>query len=105
MGRGRGRITDTDRVRDRLVLVGRVEPADFLLPDVCDGGKPITRLAARIGELKQEGFPVVTMRKRPTAIYEHRPHPLVTVPENEPDWGDVSRYADETAQLSLEDAA
>jgi hypothetical protein len=29
---------------------------DFLLPDVIDGGKPITRLAARIEELEADGI-------------------------------------------------
>lgn len=29
---------------------------DFLAPSVIDGGKPITRLPARIGELQKDGF-------------------------------------------------
>ena len=44
------------RTRVLALLIRRgaegITQADFLLPDVADGGRPITRLAARIEELR-----------------------------------------------------
>lgn len=56
--------TDKARVLARLEA-GPLHPADFLLPNVCDGGKPILRVAARIKDLRDEGHDIV----RPTALY------------------------------------
>lgn len=53
--------------RERLLTLLRdrgpagVSPADFLLPDVADGGAPITRLAARALELRAAGFDVASV--------------------------------------------
>ena len=33
-----------------------ITQVDFLLPDVIDGGKPITRVAARVEELADDGY-------------------------------------------------
>jgi hypothetical protein len=35
-----------------------ISQVDFLLPDVVDGGKPITRVPARIKELKEAGYTI-----------------------------------------------
>jgi hypothetical protein len=35
-----------------------VSAPDFLLPDIIDGGKPITRLAARMLELREDGHEI-----------------------------------------------
>lgn len=55
----------TQRARLLALLRDRgpagVSPADFLLPDVADGGPPITRLAARALELRAAGFDVASV--------------------------------------------
>jgi hypothetical protein len=43
---------------------------DFLLPDVLDGGSPITRLAARMLELREDGHEIqVIGEKHGCAVY------------------------------------
>jgi hypothetical protein len=43
---------------------------DFLLPNVLDGGKPITRLAARMLELREDGHEIqVVGEKHGCAVY------------------------------------
>lgn len=37
---------------------------DFFAPHVCDGGEPITRIAARVEELRDAGY-VITSAKEP----------------------------------------
>lgn len=58
--------TQRERVLERLIAVGPrgVSPEDFLLPDVCDHGKPILRLAARVHELVEAGEDIKTTRDR-----------------------------------------
>jgi hypothetical protein len=45
---------------ERVIAASRsfrgVAQVDFLAPNVCDGGTPITRLAARIEEAKDRGY-------------------------------------------------
>jgi hypothetical protein len=53
----------------RALRRGDVRPTDFLLPDVIDGGKPITRLGARIKDLRDQNFGIETLEVRPTARY------------------------------------
>lgn len=50
--------TQSIRVLKAARSAGRrgITAVDFALPNVCDGGKPITRLAARINELQEIGF-------------------------------------------------
>ena len=57
-------MTQTERVERALDKAGPrgITQVDFLLPDVVDGGKPITRVGARIHDLK---------RKRGLAIVKH----------------------------------
>lgn len=63
-------LTQRDRVLRQLERTGHVSPEDFLLPDVCDGLAPILRVAPRIGELRDQGLPIVTGTTRHgTALY------------------------------------
>lgn len=38
-----------------------VTPIDFAAPNIADDGKPIMRVAARIGELREDGLEIVTL--------------------------------------------
>lgn len=51
------KLAQTQRVLQLARKRGRhgITATDFLLPDVADGGKPITRLAARIRDLQDDG--------------------------------------------------
>jgi hypothetical protein len=51
-------MTQVERVLHAARRAGPrgITAVDFLAPDVCDGGKPITRLAARINDLEHRGF-------------------------------------------------
>lgn len=59
-------MTQRERVLRASLRPSGVSQVDFLAPDVCDGEKPITRLAARIFDLEREGylFEVVGWRNR-----------------------------------------
>lgn len=70
------RLTDKDRVRNRLLSHGSTTPLDWQSPTV-DGGKPILRLAPRILELRGEGMDIKTAARRPVARYV-LPEPVVT---------------------------
>lgn len=48
--------TQTERVLALSKRFNGVCQADLLLPDVADGGAPITRVAARLWDLEQEGY-------------------------------------------------
>lgn len=51
--------------RDRLLRAlehGPVPATAFAAPDVIDGGKPVFRVAARIGELRDAGYEILTTR-------------------------------------------
>lgn len=52
--------TQRDRVLRLLTARGNtgVCAVDFLGPEVADGGAPITRLAARVHELREDGVPI-----------------------------------------------
>jgi hypothetical protein len=64
-------VTQRDRVLAQLKRTGRVSPVDFLLPDVCDGLKPILRVAPRVMELRDDGYSIETSTApNGTAIYE-----------------------------------
>lgn len=62
---------------------------EFLLPNVIDGGPPITRLAARIRDLRSQGHEIVTDGERyGCAVYRlpspprvELPPPVVVLPE------------------------
>ncbi len=62
----------TDRVLHALERAGTsgICQVDFLAPDVCDNGLPITRLGARILEFKEHGHEIVSMGWRhKTRVY------------------------------------
>ncbi len=53
--------TQIERVLDELRR-GPVKVTDFAAPDVCDGAKPILRVAARVDELRKQGFDITSSR-------------------------------------------
>lgn len=55
-------MTQKQRVLRGLERAGKhgVTQVDWLGPVTVDGGPPITRLAPRIKELRDEGYPIVT---------------------------------------------
>jgi len=69
-----------------------ITQVSFLGPMTCDGGPPITRLAARIGELREEGYKVGQNGRRDKCVVyvlagaeAVPPPPIVeSVPEPEP---------------------
>lgn len=74
-------MSDTDRVLAllRTRKEAGVSPIDFAAPNVVDGEKPVMRVAARILELRKDGFDITTGRAvNGTAIYRLRT--LETVP-------------------------
>lgn len=69
----------TDRVLDQLRR-GTTCQVDWYAPHVVDGGKPITRLAARINELREQGHRIMVVgRKHKCAVYELMPPAPVEV--------------------------
>jgi hypothetical protein len=64
-------MTQRARIEKRLRTHGRVSPVDFLLPNVCDGGLPILRVAPRVMELRDAGYAIETSTaSNGTAVYE-----------------------------------
>lgn len=57
-------MSQKDRVYRLLVARGAagLTNVDMLLPGVADGGKPVTRLAGRIKELRDDGHRIVSKR-------------------------------------------
>lgn len=99
----------------RVLLALRSHPngitqVDFLAPDVIDGGFPITRLAARIQDLRDNGAEVFVDGKRNgCAIYrlhevEPVPPPKVVTPAREPE-ADVLFELPPVSRSPYEDAA
>jgi hypothetical protein len=68
-------MSDKTRVLAAL-RAGDVRPSDFLPPNVV--GKPIQRLAARVNDLRRDGYGIETVATRPTAVYRlvSSPSPL-----------------------------
>lgn len=53
-------MTQTERVLAALrIHLGGITQVDFLRVPTIDGGSPITRLAARILELRDDGHPIL----------------------------------------------
>jgi hypothetical protein len=63
-------MTQRDRVLHALQAAGErgVTQVDFMLPGVIDGGAPITRVAARIDELRRAGHQIVNAEWRQKCI-------------------------------------
>lgn len=76
------------RVLRTLLAMGSqgVTQVDFLAPNVCDQGAPVTRLAARIAELRGEGHEIVERGRRDAcSVYvlvreQTEPLPVPVVP-------------------------
>lgn len=70
--RGR-KASPTQRERVAALLQARgpvgLTPVDFLAPNVVDLGQPITRLAPRILELREQGWNIATVETSPVARY------------------------------------
>jgi hypothetical protein len=74
-------MTQKQRILAQLQAAGGrgVSPVDFLAPDVCDGGSPILRVAARILDLKNEGHSIDCQTEAGVAVYVLRASaPVVT---------------------------
>ena len=74
-------MTQKQRILAQLRAAGGrgVNPIDFLAPDVCDGGSPILRVAARILDLKNEGHVIDCQTEAGVAVYVLRSSaPVVT---------------------------
>ena len=58
--------TQAERILAALRAVGQrgITSVDFLAPDVIDDGKPITRVAARIHELREDGHQILSVGRR-----------------------------------------
>lgn len=54
-------MTQSERVLRALQTAGSrgVTQVDFSLPDVVDGGPPITRVAARVKDLREQGHMII----------------------------------------------
>lgn len=85
----RRHLTGTERVEQLLRRRGDegIDQSDFLGPETADGGPPITRLAARVAELRGRDVNVVTEGYRGGfAVYVLREERRVAVaPASEPD--------------------
>ena len=85
-------MTDRDRVLRHLQKYGSLSPLEFDgSRPVVDGGKPIKRVAARVKELRDMGFPILTQRKNgmgfyvlPGSPYEHEHWPVDEVVDDQP---------------------
>jgi hypothetical protein len=97
------RLTQRQRVLQALQRVGArgLTQVDFLMPSVIDGGAPITRVGARIEELRAAGHQITsTGRRDRCAVYvlhidgpAHTPIPEPDPPAEPPLFGDGPRNA------------
>lgn len=64
-------MSQAGRVYSALLRAGSegITPIDFAAPDVIDGGPPIMRVAARIRDLREEGFNIDTVTEARVARY------------------------------------
>ena len=78
-------LSQKERVRRALVAAGPrgITAADFAAPHPIDGGRPIMRVAARIHELNDEGWPSVQLGERDSCgIYILKRY--LSVPDSRP---------------------
>lgn len=63
-------MTQKDRILAALYRAGKfgISQIDFDLPDVIDGGTPIKRVAARIEELRDQGFAIRSGERRAKCV-------------------------------------
>lgn len=57
-------MTQAERVLKALRSYRGVSQVEFLAPNVCDNGKPITRLAARVQDLRDQGHEISIIGRR-----------------------------------------
>lgn len=109
----RHRMTQTERVEQLLRRRGDhgITLVDFLPPETADGGGPLTRLSARVADLRQSGRNIVTEGTRDGfAVYVLRDEqrisagapPADTLPPTEQQT--LVRNAPQSAVLGWEDA-
>lgn len=88
-------MTQKERVLKAILDAGQngIRPEQFLAPNVCDGGKPILRLAARVLDLKNEGHEIACRvdRVSSTAIYTLKGETLAVTPSQVSGRGVVMR--------------
>lgn len=78
------------RQRDRVLRAlqrypGGLTQVDFLLPNVIDGGRPITRLAARVKDLRDDGHRIdVDGERYGCAVYKLPQAAPVPIPPPKP---------------------
>jgi hypothetical protein len=80
-------MTQRDRVLAALRHAGPagLTQVDFLGPQVCDHGKPITRVAARVNELRDQGFTISSGGTRHgCAVYVLKEQPSATTVSADP---------------------
>lgn len=79
--------SQSQRVLNALVKGGSVSPLDFDgSRPIVDGGPPIKRLAARVGELRARGVEIVTQQMDGMALYvlvDGRPVDQIAEPERD----------------------
>lgn len=75
--------TQTERVIAAARSYRGITAVDFLLPDVVDGGPPITRLGARLFDAEEEGYTFERIGKRDRCVI----YRLVSEPGVEGDGG------------------
>ncbi len=76
-------MTQVERVIEAARSFRGVCQVDFLLPDVCDGGGPITRVGARIQDAEDRGYVFETIGWRDkTKVFR-----LLSEPEAAPSGG------------------
>lgn len=81
-------MTQTERVLRALQQAGDrgVTQVDFALPDVVDGGPPITRVAARVKDLRVQGHVIVGAGTRQSCrVYELVPQTDLQAADTAPD--------------------
>lgn len=63
-------MTQAERVLAALYKRGRhgLTQIDFDLPDIIDGGPPIKRVAARVEELRNQGFRIASGERRQKCV-------------------------------------
>jgi len=89
-------VTQSERVLRALQTAGSrgVTQVDFSLPDVVDGGPPITRLAARVKDLRGQGHTIIAAGLRQSCrVYELVPQAGLAEPSGASDTAYVAADA------------
>ena len=79
-------MTQTERVLEALARAGArgITQVDFLRYPTADGGPPITRVAARVEELRDQGYCIVSGERRDKCVvYRLQPEKQLEPPMDE----------------------